>query len=155
MNSSNDFQKMLSKTFVFTSIILTHTLWAQNPPEPCGFGAAMQMMQLQDPNYQSALQNFDEESSGQTSCVNNTPFLIPVVFHVLHNNGPENVSEAQIDEALSQMNLQFAGGEGGFNTQIQFTRARIDPNGNCTSGINRIFTSTPDVTWVTIMKTLR
>lgn len=146
MNFSTDFQHTILKMLVFVSLFLPRVLVAQSPPEPCGFGAAMQMMMQQSPTYQDDLKKFDEESGGQTSCVNNTPYLIPVVFHVLHNNGPENVSEAQIDEALAQMNLQFAGGEGGFNTQIQFTRARIDPNGNCTSGINRIFTSTPDVT---------
>jgi hypothetical protein len=145
MNFSTDFQHAILKMLVFVSLFLPRVLVAQSPPEPCGFGTAMQMMMQQSPTYQDDLKKFDEESGGQTSCVNNTPYLIPVVFHVLHNNGPENVSEAQIDEALAQMNLQFAGGEGGFNTQIQFTRARIDPNGNCTSGINRIFTSTPDV----------
>lgn len=121
-------------------------LQAQTPTEPCGFGVVMEMMQ-QHPlgeGYQDRLQKFEEKYTQLKSCENNTPYLIPVVFHVMHNNGPENISEAQIDDALAQMNLQFAGGEGGFNTQIQFTRARIDPDGNCTSGINRILTSTPD-----------
>lgn len=146
MKFSTDFLHTILKMLVFASLFITHSLRAQSPSELCGFGAAMQMMQQHTPTYQDDLKKFDEESSGQSSCVNNTPYLIPVVFHVLHNNGPENVSEAQIDEALAQMNFQFAGGEGGFNTQIQFTRARIDPNGNCTNGINRILTNTPDAT---------
>lgn len=145
MKFSTDFQHTILKMLVYASLLITCSLRAQSPPEPCGFGAAMQMMQQHAPAYLDNLKKFDEESGGQASCVNNKAYLIPVVFHVLHNNGPENISEAQIDEALAQMNLQFAGGEGGFNTQIQFTRARIDPNGNCTSGINRIFTGTPDV----------
>ncbi len=145
MELSTGFNYMHLKLIAFLVLLVLqiHVL-AQDPPEPCGFGAAMQMMQQHDPSYQNALQNFDQGSGGQESCENNAQYLIPVVFHVLHNNGPENIGEAQIDEALAQMNLQFAGGEGGFNTQIQFTRARIDPNGNCTSGINRIFTSVPD-----------
>ncbi|MEQ1747527.1 MAG: M43 family zinc metalloprotease [Saprospiraceae bacterium] len=148
MKLSISFHLMYLKLLVLASSIVQQIpLQAQNPLEPCGFGVVMQMMQQHDPNYQISLQNFDEERAEQTSCENNTPYLIPVVFHVLHNNGPENISEAQIDEALAQLNLQFAGGEGGFNTQIQFTRARIDPNGNCTSGINRIFTDNPDVVY--------
>jgi hypothetical protein len=139
-----DFQHTILKMLVFAGLFSPHFLRAQSPSELCGFGAAMQMMHQHAPTYQDDLKKFDEEMEGLTACVNNTPYLIPVVFHVLHNNGPENVSEAQIDEALAQMNFQFAGGEGGFNTQIQFARARIDPNGNCTSAINRIYTSVPD-----------
>lgn len=146
MKLQTSFYHVLSKMLVFTSVLFSNTLWGQSPLEPCGFGAAMQMMQQQSQNYQNDLQKFDKKYAGLVSCENNTAYLIPVVFHVLHNNGPENISEAQIDEALAQMNLQFAGGEGGFNTHIQFTRARIDPNGNCTNGINRIFNSSPDAT---------
>jgi len=145
MKLQTDFQKIASKLLILLGILLFQTLHAQDPPEPCGFGGAMQMMLQQSQEYQERVLQFDELFAQQEGCENNTQYLIPVVFHVLHNNGPENVSEAQIDEALAQLNLQFAGGEGGFNTQIQFTKASIDPNGNCTSGTNRILTSNPDV----------
>jgi hypothetical protein len=102
------------------------------------------MMENEKKGFLEEVQEFDLAFSKQVGCENNKAFLIPVVFHILHNNGPENISEAQIDDALAQLNLQFAGGEGGFNTQIQFVRAKIDPQGNCSTGINRILTSNPE-----------
>src|SRR5688500_14879558 len=33
--------------------------------------------------------------------------IIPVVFHIIHNNGPENVSKAQVLDALRVINEDF------------------------------------------------
>lgn len=72
-------------------------------------------------------------------------YEIPVIVHIMHNNGPENISDSQVIQAISQANDQFAGLEGGFNTNIKFRLAGIDPNGNCTNGIIRVQTPNPDV----------
>jgi hypothetical protein len=56
-------------------------------------------------------------------------YRIPVVFHIMHNGGVENIGNDQVIDALDQLNYQFAGGEGGFDTQIQFYLASIDPYG--------------------------
>lgn len=75
--------------------------------------------------------------------------VIPVVFHVIHNYGEENISKAQILDALRIINedykllntdqgdviSQFQGIIG--NPQIEFRLARKDPNGQCTDGITR------------------
>ncbi len=34
-------------------------------------------------------------------------YVIPVVFHILHNNGPENISDAQVRDQLRIMNQEF------------------------------------------------
>lgn len=70
-------------------------------------------------------------------------YIVPVVFHVMHNNGPENISDEQIYEAVRLANLELAGTYGGFDTRIRLVLATLDPNGNCTSGINRIETNDP------------
>lgn len=76
-------------------------------------------------------------------------YVIPVVFHVIHNNGVENISDAQIKDAMMQLNLQFRkmnpdtseivpAFQGiAADPQIEFRLAQLDPNGNCTSGITR------------------
>jgi hypothetical protein len=77
------------------------------------------------------------------------PYIIPVVVHVIHNYGPENISEAQIFDAIEQANLQLrkknpdtidivAAFENiAADAQIELRLARIDPDGNCTNGITR------------------
>lgn len=59
---------------------------------------------------------------------------IPVVVHIIHNSGPENISDAQVQNAITNINTKFAASP--FN-QIQFCLAQRDPNGNATSGITR------------------
>jgi PKD repeat protein len=77
-------------------------------------------------------------------------YTIPVVFHVIHNYGPENISDAQILDGLDILNKTFrkqladtASIVADFkplhaDCDIEFKIAQLDPNGNCTNGINRI-----------------
>ncbi|MDZ4668347.1 MAG: M43 family zinc metalloprotease [bacterium] len=74
---------------------------------------------------------------------------IPVVFHVIHKYGLENISQTQINDALRVMNEDFrkvAGTNGGTSTdalsadmEIEFRLAQFDPNGLPTNGVNRIY----------------
>lgn len=80
-----------------------------------------------------------------------TKYIIPVVFHVLHTNGPENISKAQIEDQIRILNLDFSltnPNKSAIRTpfknlaadcQIEFRLAKVDPNGNCTDGINRVY----------------
>jgi len=72
-----------------------------------------------------------------------TPYIIPVVVHIIHDGGPENIPDAQIIAAIDHLNEGFAA-QGYFaqqgatvNSQIQFCMAKRDPNGNATNGITR------------------
>jgi len=76
--------------------------------------------------------------------------IIPVVYHVIHYNGPENISDAQLYSGIEVMNRDFrklnpdiADVIADFediasDTEIEFRLAQIDPDGNCHTGINRI-----------------
>lgn len=71
---------------------------------------------------------------------------LPVVFHVIHNNGPENVADATVLAGLQHLNEAFANAgyynpATGVDTKIQFCLAQRDPNGNSTTGINRVVSS--------------
>ena len=71
-------------------------------------------------------------------------FVIPVVFHIMHDNGPElNVNRDQILSQIDVLNEDFGRyGNGlnthvdGLDTKIQFCLASIDPNGEPTDGVN-------------------
>lgn len=76
-------------------------------------------------------------------------YIIPVVFHIIHNNGAENINDSQIFDAIEQVNLQYRKLNPDTNqivpafqsiaadAGIEIRLAQIDPDGNCTSGITR------------------
>ena len=77
-------------------------------------------------------------------------FIIPVVFHIVHNYGVENIGDEQVYDAMRQMNEDFRKLNAdtlftvsnflgiAADCKIEFRLARKDPNGNCTNGIDRI-----------------
>ena len=82
------------------------------------------------------------------------PYIIPVVFHIIHDNGSENISNEQVMDAVREMTLDFnaenldlplvnqAFADIVGNVGIEFRLARLDPQGNCTNGIVRTLSST-------------
>ncbi len=83
--------------------------------------------------------------------------IIPVVFHVINQGGPENISDAQIIDEVRIMNQDYnkqnadtSEAVGNFpyiiaNMGVEWRLATLDPYGNCTNGIDRI---TSDQTFV-------
>jgi len=75
--------------------------------------------------------------------------VIPVVFHIIHMNGPENIADEQLHNAIEVLNKDFSANNTDLyqvidefagivaNVDIQFRLARKDPSGNCHSGITR------------------
>ncbi len=83
--------------------------------------------------------------------------IIPVVFHVLHQYGSENISDAQIldqmeilNEDFQRMNADTSMVQAPFDTIIgkvnfEFRLAHLNPWGNPTTGIDRIATPLTNV----------
>ncbi|MEK7255399.1 MAG: M43 family zinc metalloprotease, partial [Bacteroidota bacterium] len=70
-------------------------------------------------------------------------YVLPVVVHIIHQNGSENIPDAQILQGIQDLNDAFANvgyydPATGVDTKIQFCLAKRDPDGNATTGINRI-----------------
>jgi hypothetical protein len=96
------------------------------------------------------LEEFTRSYTKREVSRSNQNILIPVVFHVVHDNGEENISDAQIHEAMVQLNEDFAATNPELadvhpnfeslvaNVGFQFRLADLDPNGEPTTGINRI-----------------
>jgi PKD repeat protein len=76
-------------------------------------------------------------------------YTIPVVFHVLHNGGAENISKEQIENALFILNRDYRKLNNDANTvnqafqsivadvEVEFKLATKAPNGVCFGGITR------------------
>ncbi len=67
---------------------------------------------------------------------------IPVVVHLVHNNGPANLTNTEVQSAIQYLNDAFANigyynPATGADTEIQFCLAQRDPLGNGTTGITR------------------
>ena len=81
-------------------------------------------------------------------------YTIPVVFHILHTNGAENISDEQVWDAVARLNDDFNKLNASWTTvhpsflgivgdiQIEFKLARKTNTGACTNGITRTYTTT-------------
>jgi PKD repeat protein len=88
---------------------------------------------------------------------NTVLYRIPVVFHIIHTYGNENISKAQVEDAVRILNLSFQklNPDTGMviplfqpifaNPQIELVLANIDPNGMCTDGITRTYSPLTDI----------
>jgi PKD repeat protein len=80
-------------------------------------------------------------------------YVIPIVFHVLHTGGPENISDAQIYDALARINEDFNKLNNNWQTvnpaflgivadvKVEFRMALKKNDGTCFKGITRTFTT--------------
>ncbi len=142
---------------IVISLFVSSVIVAQEPHiQPCNTYAAMEQYFDSHPSsrdaYEKEQAKLDNEYlnyvNGKTmNKTAATQYTIPVVFHILHTYGPENVSDATIMGALAQINSDYAKAGSDvstisplfsslyINSDIVFMLAHKDPNGNCTSGI--------------------
>jgi PKD repeat protein len=109
-----------------------------------------------DPNVQIEFDNFNQwvEENGEAMASERAIKVIPVVVHIIHNYGAENVPDAQVADAIRFLNEDFLGTSADLssvipsftsivgNPQFEFRLATKDPNGNCTNGITRNWSGT-------------
>lgn len=136
-------------TFLFSNFIFT-----QNG-DWCGTDAHTKKMMLeQGITEQEMHERIMRIVQHQPSANRAGPYTIPVVFHVIHDNGVGNISQVQIQDAIDALNADYnrmnADSVNWRNTvdapfqpivgdiQITFKLAKLDPDGNCTNGIVRV-----------------
>jgi Pregnancy-associated plasma protein-A/Secretion system C-terminal sorting domain len=149
------------QAFIIIVIIccIVPSLYAQHA-SPCGHDHIMSLWWKQNPKLKT---QYDESVSLRLRVNNNKPgprntrVVIPVVFHILHQNGNENISDAQIQDQMRILNRDYqkmnadtsqvisAFKNNIANVNFEFQLASIDPDGNCTDGIVRHFT--PKTNW--------
>lgn len=95
------------------------------------------------------LEAFTREFEASGARGGGSTYIIPVVFHIIHNNGPENIADEQIFDAVRILNEDFNKENADWDNvnpafvdivgdvNIEFRLAQKDPQGNCTKGITR------------------
>jgi len=125
---------------------------------PCGYDFFLQNVlkdtifaDKQDTLEQDILHFFRKHThNSSTAAKGNLVLTIPVVIHILHHGGPENITDAQAQAAVQYLNAAFANtgyffqGSGAVSN-IRFCLATRDPQGNATNGILRVQTPLTNV----------
>ena len=127
---------------------------AQQAAGWCGSDYILEQALLNNPNLEQELfQSMLDITAPHTSNGTEATKIVPVVVHVLHDDGIGNISYEQIQDALDILNIdynrlnpdtaltretvtapfkQYAA-----SMDIEFKLARFDPNGECTNGVIR------------------
>ncbi|MEX1192487.1 MAG: M43 family zinc metalloprotease [Brumimicrobium sp.] len=114
-----------------------------------------QQYEIDQQEYQQRLDNYiqDHPEIATNSGSRAVQYTIPVVFHIIHEGGPENISNEQVEDCIRIMNddYQKMNSDAGnvqseflsivADAEIEFKLAKKDPYGNCTNGITRTFSS--------------
>jgi PKD repeat protein len=135
------------------------TAFAQTPKQ-CATDEVYQELLKQDPTLIERQNQFDADAAKIVATENirktGSIRIIPVVFHIFHSAGSENISDAQILDELRILNENFRNtNANAANTrpifqgvmgdmEIEFRLARKDPQGNCTNGIVRVYEEETD-----------
>lgn len=140
------FLKVLTLLFVFSMIIN----WGISQNMNCGFDDVYEQNMTNGSMFHD---NFYENEETVIEAMNdpimmgliqgNSDYTIPVVVHVMHLGESEgvgsNIPDAQILQAIADLNAHFANTNGGgIDIGIQFCLAERDPKGDPTDGINRV-----------------
>lgn len=118
--------------------------FSQTISEPCFFDNYQRMHKGHFENADKIISDAIKHTSLYKTSFSNNVKIIPVVVHVIHNGGTENISDAQIQSQITVLNEDFrkitgTNGDGnGVDTEIEFCLAKKTPDGKCTNGIVRI-----------------
>ncbi len=123
----------------------------------CGSDAERARLISLDPSLLDEEARFEEEL--RQIIINNATvrdedliLTIPVVFHVLHLNGAENIPDSRLIEQIDRLNTDYVAANSDLNqviapfedligdVKLQFALPTKDPYGNCHNGIDRIQT---------------
>lgn len=121
-----------SQSISCTADVAMHSYFKENPVARDSWSTFLQQSQNKKTLAQGCAQNY----------------VIPTVFHVFHNDGPDSVPVSQLQSALQNANLDFQGLNSDFDDvnpvfkdirgtlDITFALATLDPDGNPTTGVN-------------------
>ncbi len=160
----------MKKLLLIASLAILGTTSSLQAQNSCGTDHDFAEKARKHPELIEARKKFDagfkeyiksyKPSSGLNKKGSSPKYIIPVVVHVLHDNGAENISDAQIKSEIDFLNLSFRNlvsdsinrRQDTFNgtfysykqlatdAEVEFRLAKNDPQGNCTNGIVRVQT---------------
>ena len=142
-------KKLLALLFISISFIN----YSQN--NWCGFDEKLEKHFQENPNAEAEVyERFDRISNGQINAQDRVgPYYIPVVVHIIHDGAEGNISYAQVADAIDMLNNDFNRTSwdasvtrntvdapflpNAADLEINFVLAKLDPNGNCTNGVEK------------------
>lgn len=142
-----------TKLLLAASLVIPATsLFSQDADlKHCGQTQALQSLYAKHPELlqkEAALKQLKQNTQGGgLQKTSTTPYIIPMVFHIVHQYGAENISDAQVIDEVRILNEDYQLRNADTsqivpsfknlkaNLNIEFRLAKIDPNGNCTNGI--------------------
>lgn len=147
--------KLKFNSFLFTLALgCSLSVSAQDDHFSCGQSKMTQEMWAKNPQMKAEHEDFLNRVRA-TAEINpvtqKAVYIIPLVFHVIHEYGSENISDAQIFDQVAvlnrdyrKLNADISQLVAGFDTiaadaQIEFRLATIGPNGECTNGITHTY----------------
>lgn len=129
-------------------LIVSLNVLAQN--HRCGFDETLEHLNDEEVKAMNAFEaHYQETLQSPSQGKKESDYIIPIVFHIIHENGNENVSDEDLENLVKQINNDFnlrnsdtASIGAPFkkeaaDMQIEFRLARKKPNGSCTNGITR------------------
>lgn len=127
---------------------------SQEQLEKCGTHIEEAKLWAENPELEAAYMEMRNTATAERfSTRGNQVYTIPIVFHVVHEYGTENISDEQIYRQLEILNEDFRKLNSdtvdivpefkgiAADAKIEFVLATVDPFGNCTNGITRHFSS--------------
>ncbi|MCE3259317.1 MAG: domain containing protein [Bacteroidetes bacterium] len=118
--------------------------FSQTNPEPCLFDHYTKKNAHAVNSSEFKISEAVKQSPLYKKAIASAVKTIPVVVHVIHIGGSENISDAQINSQITVLNQDYRkmtgtnGFGNGVDTEVEFCLAKKDPNGKCTNGIIRI-----------------
>jgi PKD repeat protein len=153
--------KKMKKVMLFLVIAVNEFAGFSQSIIPCTTDEYERLLIQNNPDMQIAKDRYLDEISRlvtetDKSYKTGAVRIIPVVFHIIHQYGEENISKAQIldqmrvlNEDFRRMNADTVNTRAEFkarsvDTEIEFKLARKDPQGGCTDGITRTYSTLTD-----------
>jgi PKD repeat protein len=148
---------MLNKYITLALLLVSISYsFGQGSPEHCATDQLMENYYLTNPGLRETIRQ--ESINAARYRHNNTgsraAMTVPVVIHIIHDNGVGNISDEQVMSGMEILNQDFKRlnpdssitrntSDAPFKSQagsmdVEFKLAKLDPNGVCTNGIIRI-----------------
>jgi hypothetical protein len=123
----------------------------------CGTTEYMKGLWAQDPSLKQKREQLEKYTASWIAehkgflYEKTTDVTVSVVVHIVYQNSAQNISDTRVQEQIDILNRDFSGQNPHSmhafpdsmkaNTHIQFVLAQTDPDGNATTGIERVSTT--------------
>lgn len=157
MMNNTSIKLKLTGVFLFS---LTALFTQAQDLKYCGQTEAIKALHFKHPEikqHELLLKQQAANKPGSVSKTSTAPYVIPVVFHIMHQYGSENISDAQVMDAVRLLNEDYQLKNADTSSIVadfknlkadvnfEFRLAKLDPDGNCTNGILHVESATTNI----------